>query len=245
MKENTLDNKKTQNQENGLLNILVNIIIPVLILNKLGSKIGSLPALMLALSFPLFYGLYDIIKFKKFNFISLLGLLNISITGSLALLNLGGIWFSIKEAAFPALIGIAIFLSAFTRKSFIETLFLNPQMINLELVQEKLKMLNTQLLFQKHLKICTFLFSLSFVFSAIGNFMIAVRIFIPIDEALTAEARNLILNEQIAEMTAKGAAILILPSMIFSGLVLWYLIVGIKKFTQLHIDQILHHSAKN
>jgi len=243
MEESQLNNKPSQKQENGLLNILVNIIIPVLILDKLGSKIGSLPALLLALSFPIIYGIYDIIKFKKFNFISLLGLLNISITGSLALLNLGGIWFSIKEAAFPALIGLAIFFSAFTRKPFIETLFLNPQLINLNLVQEKLTLLNTQLPFQKHLKTCTLLFSLSFAFSAIGNFIIAVRIFIPIDQTLTAEAQNLILNEQIAEMTAKGAAILILPSMIFSGLVLWYLIAGIKKLTQLNIEQIIHQST--
>ncbi len=231
-------NPPQKNQENGLLNILINIIIPVFILNKMGSKIGSMPALLLALAFPIFYGIYDIWKYRKFNFISLLGLINISITGGLALLQLGGMWFAVKEAAFPALIGIAVFVSAFTKKPFIETLFLNPQLMHLDAVKEKLKLLGKEQAFRSHLRNCTMILSFSFLFSAIGNFLIAIKIFTPIDPALTNEAQTLILNEQIAEMTAKGAAVLILPSMIFSGLVLWYLISGLAKLTQMKTSDI-------
>jgi intracellular septation protein A len=236
-----LEKNTPQAKENGLLNILINIVIPVLILNKLGAKIGALPSLLLAMAFPIGYGIYDILKFRKFNFISLLGLLNIAVTGGLALLSLEGIWFAIKEAAFPLLIGLAIFGSAFSKKPFIETLFLNPQLIKLDLVIEKLKSLGKETEFNQHSRNCTFLLALSFLFSALGNFIIAMKIFIPIDAALSPEARNLILNEQIAEMTAKGAAVLILPSMLFSGLVLWYLLSGLRKLTGLKTEEIFQH----
>jgi len=227
-------------QENGFLNILINIILPVLILNKLGSRIGALEALLLALAFPIFYSIYDIWKYKKLNFVPILGLINILITGGLALTHLEGIWFSIKEAAFPAIIGAAVLGSSFTKKPFIETLFLNPQLMKLDLVKTKLQEKGQEPAFQKHLQNCTYLLSLSFFLSALGNFLIAREIFIPIENALTDDMRTQILNEQIAEMTAKGAAILIVPSMIFTGLVLWYLVSGLQKMTGLKTDEIFN-----
>ena len=101
--------KKNPPNENAFINLLVNIAIPVLILNKLSQKIGPTQALILAVAFPLTYGIYDLIRRKKWNAFSLLGLLNVSITGSLAVFGLGGVWFQIKEAAFPLLIGIFVF----------------------------------------------------------------------------------------------------------------------------------------
>ncbi|WP_374030368.1 VC0807 family protein [Bdellovibrio bacteriovorus] len=104
-------------KENGLLNIVFNIVLPVLILNKLSKFIGPFWALVLALAFPLGYGAYDLIKRKKFNAFSALGLLNVLLTGGLALLGLHGFWFAVKEAAFPALVGLFVLGSAFTKKT--------------------------------------------------------------------------------------------------------------------------------
>ena len=113
-------------KENAFLNLIFNIALPVFILNKLSKTIGPLNALILALAFPLAYGAYDLIKRKKVNAFSILGLLNVSLTGGLALMGLNGFWFAVKEAAFPALVGCFVLGSAFTKKPFIETLFLNP-----------------------------------------------------------------------------------------------------------------------
>src|SRR6476661_3851756 len=98
-------------QEHGLLNLVFNILIPVLILNKGSAKIGSLPALIIALAFPLGFGLFDLYKKRKWNPLSILGFTNVMVTGSLAVLGLGGIWFSLKEAFFPFLIGAFVWWS--------------------------------------------------------------------------------------------------------------------------------------
>ena len=74
-------------KENNFSHILFNIIIPVIILNK-AHKLGLDPrlAVVIALSFPLFFSLKSWIQTQKINFVSLLGFLNVVVSGTLTLL---------------------------------------------------------------------------------------------------------------------------------------------------------------
>lgn len=231
--------KVDQKTENAFLNLAFNIVIPVLILNKASAIWGALPALLLALFFPISYGLFDIVRRKKVNFFSILGLLNVGVTGGLALTGLGGIWFAVKEAAFPALIGLFVAGSAFTNKPFIRTLVLNPQAMNWPLVDEKLKALQRESEFLKLLKSATFLLSGSFAISAFLNFWLAIRIFVPLDPALSAEEKSIHLNEQIAQMTSVSMGVIFVPSVIILMGILFYLFRGITKTTGLSLQEIL------
>lgn len=231
--------KQEPPKENGLLNIIFNIVLPVLILNKLSKFIGPFWALILALAFPLGYGAYDLIKRKKFNAFSALGLLNVLLTGGLALLGLNGFWFAVKEAAFPALVGLFVVGSAFTKKPFIETLFLNPALMKVDLLEERLKENGKQKEFHDHMKKATIWLSLSFVFSAICNFVLARQIFTEIDPTLTADVQSTVLNEQIAKMTTWSMAIIMVPSMIFLLGIFWYLMRGIKQHSGLSTEELL------
>ena len=228
-----------QKHENGLKNILINVIIPILILNKLSSRIGPKPALLLAISLPLVYGLTDLIRKKKTNYFSILGLINISVTGSLAILRLDGMWFAVKEAAFPILIGIFVVISSWTENPFIKSLLLNPQLMHLDVIHNKLEERGEWLAFNQHLRVATRFLALTFIISAMVNFMLALQIFIPIDVALDESAHAIILNEQIAKMTMWAAAVIILPSMLMLSGILWYLLKGIRQTTGLLTDQIL------
>lgn len=225
--------------ENAFLNLAFNIVIPVVILNKGSAAWGALPALLLALFFPISYGLFDILRRKKINFFSILGLLNVGVTGGLALSGLGGIWFAVKEAAFPALIGLFVAGSAFTEKPFIRTLVLNPQAMNWPLVDEKLKSLRRESEFLSLLKSATFLLSGSFAISAFLNFWLAVRIFVPLDPSLTAEQKSVHLNEQIAQMTSVSMGVIFIPSVIILMGIMFYLFRGITKTTGLSLQEIL------
>ncbi len=230
---------KAKSPENAFLNLLFNIVLPVLILNKGSAHFGAFPALLIALAFPASYGLYDVIKRRKVNFLSILGLLNVGVTGSLALTGLGGIWFAIKEAAFPALIGLFVAGSAFTEKPFIRTLVLNPQAMNWPLVDEKLKALQRESEFLRLLKNATFLLAGSFAISAILNFWLALRIFLPLDPGLSTEQRSVLLNEQIAQMTSVGMGVIFIPSVLILMGILFYLFRGITKTTGLTLQEIL------
>lgn len=229
-----------QKRENAFLSLLFNVLIPVLILNKLSLKLGPLPALVVALAFPICYGIYDFVSRKHINPISALGLLNVLFTGGLAVLGVTGIWFAVKEAAFPLIVGLFVFGSAFTKKPFIKTLLMNPQVVKVESVQQKLKERGTELEFDKHIKKSTIFLSLSFLLSAILNFSLALRIFIPMAEGLDENARNVALNEQIAEMTSLSLVVIMVPSIIFLLGILWHLLRGIGQSTGLKVEEILN-----
>ncbi|KYG65114.1 hypothetical protein AZI87_11115 [Bdellovibrio bacteriovorus] len=226
-------------KENGLLNLVFNIVLPVLILNKLSKFIGPFWALILALAFPLGYGAYDLIKRKKANAFSALGLLNVLLTGGLALMGLHGFWFAVKEAAFPALVGLFVLGSAFTKRPFIETLFLNPSIMKVDLLENRLKEHGKQVEFHDHMRKATIWLSLSFAFSAICNFVLARRIFINIDSNLSSEAQSLVLNDQIAQMTTWSMAIIMVPSIIFLLGIFWYLMRGIKEYSGLSTEELI------
>ena len=49
--------------------------------------LGTSTALIVALAFPLGWGLYELLKHRKFNFIALLGLISALLTGGIGLLQ--------------------------------------------------------------------------------------------------------------------------------------------------------------
>jgi hypothetical protein len=187
-------------QENAFLNLIFNIVIPVLILNKASAKIGAFNALLIALAFPLCFGLFDLYRKRKWNAFAILGFTNVLVTGSLAVAGLGGLWFSLKEAFFPLLIGIFVWVSSTRANPFVKTFLLNAHTMHLELITEKLKTNQKEDEFLKHLQFSTRLLACSFFLSATLNFFLAQRIFLPLDSSMDAEAKSQLLNQQIAEI---------------------------------------------
>lgn len=225
--------------ENGLISLLFNVVIPVIILNKFSAHWTPLYVLFVALSFPLAYGLVDFVRRQKLNPLSLLGFLNVAVTGGLAVMGLSGIWFSVKEAFFPFLIGVFVAISSSRKKPFVETLLLNPQLVNLQLIDEKLTERNAKPQFHHHLKISTLMLAGSFFVSAVLNFVLAQSVFLDIDPALDAQTRAVVLNEQIAKMTTWSTVVIMLPSMIILVFIFWYLLRGIRQITGLRTEEFI------
>ncbi|MFD2450187.1 VC0807 family protein [Vogesella fluminis] len=125
-------------KNNQLLELIINIVIPSLVLMKLSAEqyLGSANALLLALAFPLGWGLYDLLRNRKTNFIAILGLVSILLTGGIGLLHLDAQWLAVKEAAIPGLIGIAVLVSTRTRYPLIKTVLYTPAVIDVAKVQQ-------------------------------------------------------------------------------------------------------------
>jgi hypothetical protein len=223
----------------GLLNILINVVVPVMILHKLSAPLGAAAALGLALSLPLAKGVFDLWKYKKPNYFSILGVLNVSMTGSLALLGLGGMWFAAKEAIFPGLIATFVLLSSFGENPFIKTMLVNPQIMKIDSIHSKLQELGQWEHFNHTLKRSTQFLAGSFIFSALCNFILATRIFTPIETNLSETARAEALNHQIASMTTWAMGVTLVPSLIMISLILWYLLQRLQKATGLEMEDLL------
>ncbi len=234
---------KPQKKENPFLSLIFNVIAPVMILQKLSVKLSPTIALIVALSLPIGYGLYDYFKTRNKNWLSIFGIVNILFTGGFALLKLEGIWFAVKEAFFPLLIGIAVLISAFTAKPLINLFIESTQIFNLEVINKKLAELNNQLPYKKLLKSATLLFALSFFISSALNYFLAINIFTELDPALTDIQKEQTLNEQVADMTWKGYVVIALPMVLFMMFVIWYFISGLKKLTGLPMENLMSAQA--
>ena len=235
--------KKTpHSQSDALWNLLFSIVLPVMVLNKLSDRLGDqgpLWALLIALSFPTFYSLYEFRKRKKINPISILGFVNVLATGGLALMKLQGIWFAVKEALFPFMIGIGVALSARWKNPWIKSLVLNDQMFDVEKIERSLQERQNLTQFDAHLRMSTRYLAYTFYLSALLNFALASYIFTEIPSSLSEAEQASILNQQIADMTWKSYFVIMVPSMLSMLLLFRYLLQGIHRYTGLGFQDIV------
>ena len=231
---------RTDNNEASFSHIIFNIIIPAFILNK-GHKWG-LPAqlsVLVALSFPLFFTCKTWLKSRKINFVSLLGLLNVLVSGTLTLLALGGLWFAVKEAAFPLLIGTFVLASSWTNQPFFQTIFLNPAAFDVAKIHEKLDTEEKKDKFHQIMVHATQWLSVSFLMSASLNFILSLHIFTPLAEQLTDTQKQEMLNEQLSHMTLYSLGVILVPSVIFLGSLLYYIFKKVHALTGLSTEDLL------
>ncbi|MGB5440868.1 MAG: VC0807 family protein [Gammaproteobacteria bacterium] len=222
-----------------IIDLLVSIVIPSAILMKLSGDdaLGASTALIVALSFPLGWGLYERLKHKKFNFIALLGLISVLLTGGIGLLQLNPQWLAVKEAAIPALIGIAVLVSTRTRFPLIRTLLYNPTVMDVGKIKRKLEELGNTIAFEDRLLKATYLLSGTFFFSAVMNYILARWI-------VTSPAGSAAFNEQLGQMTLLSYPVIAIPSMLMMLAIFYFLWRTIHGMTGLALEDILHHEAK-
>lgn len=233
---------KPQSPNKVWMNLIIDIALPVIILNKLSPYLGEkgpLYALLIAISLPLGHGLFDFIKDRKINWISLLGLLNVLLTGGFALLKLKGIWFAVKEASFPALIGIFVFFSSFSKKPLFGFFLNQPGLFSMDLIQSRLDDLNRNKDYKDLIKRCTLLFSGTFFLSALLNFFLAISIFKDIPEELLEKEKADLLNSQIADMTWMGYVVIALPLMVITTSLFYYCLRSLAQLTQLSLNDLM------
>lgn len=225
--------------DNPLVNLIVNILLPVVILNKGSHYLDARYALLLALCLPLGYGLQDYVRRGHKNYVSLIGLISILLTGTLAVLNLHGTWFAVKEAVLPLVLGVLTLGSAFSKSPAARLMFCNPQILNMDVIDQRVAERKAQAGFAALLKRTTLWLSVSFFISSLLNFVVALRIFVDIDPTLAPTARDQVLNEQIARMTWMGFAVIALPLMVFSGILIYAFLRRLSALTDVPIEGLM------
>lgn len=228
------DTAKPAKKENMLVNLLINIVIPTVILSKLSGedKLGVTWAIIVALAFPIAYGLRDMQQSGKFNLFSALGIFSVAMTGGMALLKLPPQYIVIKEAAVPALFAIITLISLKTRYPLVRTFLYNDKIMRVDKVSAALEANGTEKDFDKALVNASYLMSLSFIVSSILNYILAKVILVsaPGTEAFNAE---------LGKMNALSFPVIAVPATIVMMFALFYLFKTIKRLTKLELDDIL------
>ncbi len=230
--ENT--HQKTVHKSQPLIDLLLSIVIPSLILMKLSGEnhLGASGALILALTFPVGWGLYELIRFSKTNFIALLGLVSVLLTGGIGLLQLDTQWLAVKEAAIPALIGIAVLISTQTRFPLIKTILYNPKILDTDKIGEKLHEQGYTSVFERRLLNATYFLGGTFFFSAVMNYILATWI-------VTSPAGSAAFNEELGRLTLLSYPMIAIPSLLMMLAIFYYLWRSIHGLTGFELEEML------
>ena len=219
---------------NPLIEIAVTIILPAIVLMKLSGddRLGSLRALLLALAFPLAWGVWDGIKRRKLNWLSVLGVVSTLLTGGIGLLALDAQWLAVKEAAVPGLIGVVILGSAWTRSPLIRLLVFNATLFDVNRVHQALEAKNNTPAFEQRLRIGTVVLAGTFFFSAVANYMLARWV-------VHSPAGTQAFNEELGRLTLLSYPIIAVPSMLMMMALMFWLARGAKALTGLDLGDMM------
>ena len=223
-----------QHKPRPMVDLLVSILLPSVILMKFSGDddLGAPLALIVALAFPIGWGLFELLRYRKFNFIAVLGVVSVMLTGGIGLFELDPQWLAIKEAAVPGLIGIAVLISTRTRYPLIRTLLYNDTVLNVARVQERLEERGQVAVFEERLSRATYFLAGTFFFSSVMNYLVAKWI-------VTSPAGTSAFNEELGRMTLVSYPMIALPTMVMMILIMLYLWKTIHGLTGLKMEDIV------
>lgn len=224
--------------QNPLLELAVTIIIPALVLMR-GSDAGALGpvnALLLALAFPLAWGVYEYSRHGKPGWMAALGLVSVLLTGGIGLLALDPHWLAIKEAAVPGVIGLAVGVSAYTRYPLVKALLYNAALLDTARIDKELAMRGHAEAFARRLRLTTLMIAGTFFFSSGMNYLLASWI-------VTSPAGTAAFNAELGRLTLLSYPVIALPSMLMLAGVLYALARTIRAMTGLGLCEILKNQS--
>jgi len=220
--------------ENILLNLACNVALPTAIMSWASGDraLGPRWGLLVALTFPLGYGIHDFLRRRRFNFISAIGFVSVLITGGFGLMQLDGFWFAVKDGVLPALIGLAVLASMKSKEPLVHELLYNPQVIDVERVAAALDARGNQAGFDRLMRSSSYWIASAMLISAGLNYGFARAI---IKSPPGTEA----FNGELAKMHWVSLLGLSLPTFAMMMYALWRLFQGLGRLTGLTIDEIL------
>ena len=220
-------------RENMLVNLACNVVLPGLLLDKLSKpdRLGPVAGLVVALSVPLGYGIYDFVRRRVWNALSVLGLCSVLLTGVLGLLKTEAFWFAVKEAAIPGLLAVAIPLSLRTKQPLVRTLLYNDQVLDVGRIESELAARSARHAFDALLNSASWLLAASFLLSSVLNFGLARWM-------LTAIPGTDEFNKQLGRMNWMSWPVIFVPMMAMMVYALMRLLKGVEHLTGLKGEDI-------
>ncbi|GGJ09666.1 hypothetical protein GCM10009083_28250 [Halopseudomonas pertucinogena] len=223
-----------QHKPRPFVDLLVSIVIPSVILMKFSgdAHLGPHQALLVALAFPLGWGLFELVRYRKYNFIAVLGVISVFLTGGIGLLELDPKWLAVKEAAVPGVIGLAVLFSTRTRYPLIRTMVYNEKVLNVKRIDERLHERGLTEIFERRLLMATYFLAGTFFFSSVMNFIVAKWI-------VVSPAGTEAFNAELGRMTLVSYPMIAIPSMLMMFAIIFYLWRTIHGLTGLKMEEIV------
>lgn len=225
-----------------------NVLIPVVALSLLGKNgdkfwnVGPVWGMLVAVSLPVIYGIHHLIKTKKPNFFSILGVVSILLTGGIAIMayqdngtvdEQAPLWFALKEAAIPFVFGVTILISHWTKTPLVRVFLYNPDFFNIPLIEKRVKEKSKTPEYNKLIFSGTLLLAGSFFISMVMNYFLAMYFL----NGNTGSQEDF--NTGVAKLTGWGFAVIGVPMLVILMITMWKFVSGLKNLTGMDNEEIL------
>lgn len=221
----------TPARPNPLVELAITIIAPSLVLMYGSDRLGTLPALGLALAFPVFWGVREGLRRRKVNWMAMIGIVSALLTGGIGLLQLDSGWFAIKEGAVSGFIGVVVAASAWTRRPLIHALVFDAALMDTARIEQALDQRGNRPAFEAALRSGTLALAATFAFAAVANYALARWV-------VTADAGSSAFNEQLGRLTLLSYPLIALPSLLMMAGLLWWLMRRFERMTGLTMGEL-------
>ena len=189
----------------------------------------------IALIFPVAYFIYDFFKRKNVNIISILGFINVLLTGGIGIFGerfgLSKNWFIIKEGALPSFIGLGLIILRKFRKNLFNKILLNDIIFNNYKINNSIK-------YEEQNKFESIVHRAGSHFIA-GLFISSFIQFILASLIVTSNPGESSFNEQVGTMTWVSFLAVFVITMSVVGKGYLGLISGVEKITGLKKEDFL------
>lgn len=235
--QSSTEQQNTPKKTGLLANILINVAIPAIILSRFSGEdaLGPVWGLIVALSFPIGFGLWELKRAGKVNFFSVLGVISVMLTGGIALLQLDAKYIAIKEAAIPGAIGLAVLISQFTRYPLVTKFILNGDLLDNSKLYAALAERGNGALFEQKLSTAGYMVAASFFLSSALNYLLAKLI-------LVSPPGTTAFNEELGKMTWLSYPVIVLPSMVILFFAIWFIFSSISKLTGRELESFMQQT---
>ncbi len=159
--------------------------------------------------------------------------MSVLLSGGLALAKVGGMWFAVKEALLPTLIGCTVLLSLRSRTPLVRELLYNESIIDVPRVDAALAERGANEDFETLLRRASIGLALTMLASAPVNFFLALYL-------LKSPPGTPEFNAELGKMNWLSFVVIALPSMIAMMVIFWKLMTGLTQLSGLTQDEIFH-----
>ncbi|MDP2714153.1 VC0807 family protein [Rheinheimera sp.] len=223
-----------QKKSGFLSNLLINVVLPAVILSRFSGEdaLGPVWAVVIALAFPLLFGLWELKQSGKVNFFSVLGIVSVLLTGGISLLQLPPSYIAVKEALIPGLIGLIVLISQYTAFPFVKKLLINPDLLDTDKLYQALAAKHNSALFEQKMARAGYLVAAAFFLSAVLNYVLAKAIVVSAP-GTSAYA------EELGRMTWLSYPVITLPVMVMLMAAIIYMFRQIGKLTGCSLEDFI------
>ncbi len=240
----------------------MNVLIPVLVLECCSEgaldprgrlpgqdfwEIGPLWAMVIALAFPIGYGLHSRIRQGKFDLMSAVGMTGVVLTGIISLFVIspdGAIhrstpWlFGLKEALIPLFLAVVVVVSSRTPAPLLKTFIYKDDVFDVRLIEHEIRGRGNEIAYDALLTRVTWILAGAFLFSSLANFAVSYRFMSPVVHLPLVE-QQVAYNVAIGRITWWGFLIIGVPLLVSLGVIIVHLIGSLERLTGLGRKQLM------